>query len=65
MNKNQKIAMAEKNLKVKDIGFLLDLHPVYISNVFAGRYKSPKTREKIAEILCKPEVYLWPESHIN
>ncbi len=62
MNKNQRIALAEKDLKVKDLGFKLNLHSGYLSNVLAGRYKVPKTRERIAKILGKSEVYLWPES---
>lgn len=65
MNKNQKVAMAEKNLAVKDVGFLLNLHPAYLSGVFSGRYRSLAARKRICEILNKPESYLWPESHIN
>jgi lambda repressor-like predicted transcriptional regulator len=65
MNKNQRIAMAEKDLKIKDLGFKLNLHPGYLSNVLAGRYKVPKTRSRIAKILGKDETYLWPDGQIE
>jgi hypothetical protein len=61
MNKNQRIALAEKELQIKDIGNRLNKHSNYISNVFGGRYESPKLREKISKILGKPVSYLWPE----
>ena len=61
MNKNQKIALAEKELQIKDIGNLLNKHSNYISNILAGRYKSPKVRRQICEILGKPEEYIWPD----
>ena len=60
MNRNQKIALAEKDLAVKDLGNYLNMHSNYISGVLAGRYKSPELRKKISEILGKPEDYLWP-----
>ncbi len=65
MNKNQRIALAEKNLQVKDLGFLLNLHPTYLSGILAGRHKASMTRKKVADILGKSESYLWPESDIN
>ena len=65
MNKNQIIAMAEKGLKVKDLGFRLNRHPGYLSNVLSGRYKSPETRKNICKILDKPEHYLWPEAQTD
>ena len=61
MNHNQRVALAEKDLQVKDIGNKLDKHSAYITNVLSGRYKSPRLRKKISEILDKPEDYLWPE----
>ena len=60
MNRNQKIAFAEKELKVKDIGFKLNLHPGYIGSVLSGKHKTPKVRKEICEILEKEESYLWP-----
>ena len=60
MNKNQRIALAEKDLQVKDLGNRLNKHSGYITNVLAGRCKSPKLRKKISDILGKPEDYLWP-----
>ncbi len=61
MNRNQRIALAEKDLQVKDIGNRLDKHSAYITNVLSGRYRSPGLRKQICEILNKPENYLWPE----
>lgn len=61
MNKNQKIALAENNLLVRDLGSLLRKHPSYLSSVLSGKYKSPKTRKEIAHLLQKDESYLWPE----
>jgi len=61
MNKNQRIALAEKELQIKDIGNRLNKHSNYISSVFSGRYKSPKLREKISKILGKSVSHLWPE----
>jgi len=65
MNKNQKIALAEKDLTVKTLGFKLDLHPTYISFLLTGTLKPPKTRKRICEILEKPESYLWPKDKID
>jgi hypothetical protein len=62
MKKNQRVALAEKNLKVKDLGVILDLHPGYISSVLAGHYKSQATRQNIAKVLGKPKSFLWPEN---
>ena len=61
MNRNQRIALAEKDLQVKHLGQLLDKHPNYVSNVLSGRYPSPQLRKEIAKVLDKPEAYLWPE----
>jgi len=60
MNRNQRIALAERGLTVKGLGVELDLHPGYVSNVLAGRYEVPRTREKIAKALAKTTAYLWP-----
>jgi len=60
MNRNQRIALAEKDLQVKDIGNKLNKHSAYITNVLSGRFKPKKLREQICEILEKPESYLWP-----
>ena len=60
MNKNQRIALAEKNLKIKDLGFKLNLHPTYVSAVLKGLYMSKKTRKNICNMLEKPESFLWP-----
>ena len=62
MNKNQRIALAEKDIQVKELGFKLNLHPSYISSILGGHCKAPKTRKRIARILDKSEAYLWPES---
>jgi len=61
MNKNQKIALAEKELQIKDIGNILNKHSNYVGNVLSGRYKSSELRKKISNLLDKPESYLWPE----
>lgn len=61
MNRNQRIALAEKDLYVKDIGNRLNLHSAYVTNVLSGRYKPVETRKKICQILEKSESYLWPE----
>jgi hypothetical protein len=61
MNKMQKIALAEKDLLVKDLGNILNKHHNYVSNVLSGRYMSPNLRKKIAEILEKSESSLWPK----
>ncbi len=63
MNKNQRIALAEKDLQVKDLGNRLNKHSGYITNVLAGRCKSPRLRKKICVILDKPESYLWPDEN--
>ena len=63
MNKNQRVALAVKDLTVRRLGEILDRHPVYISNVLGGRYPSPDLREKIADILGEPVSHLWPEPH--
>ncbi|MBW2606383.1 MAG: hypothetical protein JRD05_01975 [Deltaproteobacteria bacterium] len=61
MNKNQRIALAEKDLQVKHLGQLLDRHPNHVSNVLSGKHLSPQLRKEIAKVLEKPESYLWPE----
>lgn len=61
MNKNQRIALAQADLQVKDLGNMLDKNSVSITNCLSGRLKSPGLRKKICEILEKPENYLWPE----
>lgn len=61
MNKNQRIALAEKDLQVKDVGNFLGCHSGHMTNILSGRYKSPKIRKKICEILGKSESYLWPD----
>ena len=63
MNRNQRIALAERDLQIKDLGNQLNKHSNYISNVLSGRYKSPELRKKIAEILKKPVTYLWPDEN--
>lgn len=65
MNKNQKIALAEKDLQVKDVGNILNKHSNYISNIFSGRYQSPALRIEICKILEKPEEYLWPKNELK
>jgi len=64
MNRHQKIALAEKDLQIKDIGNILNKHSNYISNIFSGRYRSPRLRKEISRILDKPESYLWPEDSV-
>ncbi len=61
MNKNQRVALAENDLQVKDIGNRLNKHSGYITNVLSGRYKSFGLRRQICEILGKEESYLWPD----
>lgn len=61
MNKNQRIALAQADLQIKDIGNMLNKNSVSITNCFSGRLKSPGLRKSICEILQKPESYLWPE----
>lgn len=63
MNRNQRIALAEKDIQVKDLGNRLNKHSNYISNVLSGRYKPHKLRKEICNILNKPESYLWPDDH--
>jgi hypothetical protein len=63
MNQNQRIALAEKNLQVKDLGFKLNLHPNHVSNTLAGRCKCSSTRKKICEILEREENFLWPQEN--
>lgn len=65
MNKNQRIALAEKELQIKDLSFKLNLHPNYVSNILAGRYRAEAARRKISEILEKPEEYLWPAEEMS
>jgi plasmid maintenance system antidote protein VapI len=60
VNKNQKIALAERDLQVKDLARILDKHANYISNVLSGRHKPPALRKKICSILGKSETHLWP-----
>jgi len=62
MNHNQRIALAERDLMVKDLGNRLNKHSAYITNVLSGRFKPKKLRGQICEILGKPEEYLWPEA---
>lgn len=61
MNRNQKIALAEKDLNVNRLAHLVNLHPSYVTSIFSGRCKSPGARKKISEKLDKPEKILWPE----
>jgi len=61
MNRNQRVALAEMDLQVKDIGNILGKNSVSITNCFSGRLKSPGLRRAISEILQKPENHLWPE----
>jgi hypothetical protein len=61
MNKNQKIALAENNLLVRDLGSILRKHPSYLSSVLSGKFRSPKARKEIAQVLQRDESYLWPE----
>ena len=61
MNKNQRIALAEKELNVKQLGQTLNKHPGYVGNVLSEIYPSPQLRKKISKVLGKPESYLWPE----
>jgi hypothetical protein len=63
MNQRQRVALAQKNLMVKDIGNRLNMNSGYISIVLSGRAKPRKLRQKIAEILGKPVEYLWPEDN--
>lgn len=65
MNRNQRIALAEKDLQVKDLGHLLDRHSGYISNVLSGHFKPIALRRKICELLEKEESYLWPEDALE
>lgn len=61
MNKNQRIALAEKEFSVKQLGQILNKHPGYVGNVLSGTYPSPQLRKKISKVLEKPESDLWPE----
>jgi len=61
MNHNQRLALAERDLMVKDLGHKLNKHCAYVTGVLSGRFKPPKLRRQIAEILEKPESFLWPE----
>ena len=63
MNKHQRIAMAEKDLKVKDLSGILNRTPQHVSNVLGGRFKCESLREKISQILEKPKSYLWPKQN--
>lgn len=65
MNKFQRMALAEKDLQVKDVGALLDRHSSYVSSVLSGKSPGAVLRGKISKILEKPESYLWPESDLN
>ena len=60
MNRNQRVALAKKDLTVKELRHQLDRHPNHVTGVLAGRYKSFELRKKISEILGKSEDYLWP-----
>jgi transcriptional regulator with XRE-family HTH domain len=61
MNQNQRIAMAEKDLSVRELSEKLNRTPQHISNVLGGRFKSFALRREIANILDRTENYLWPE----
>ncbi|BBO75201.1 hypothetical protein DSCW_26180 [Desulfosarcina widdelii] len=61
MNKNQRIAMAEKDLTVRKLSKILDRTEPHVSNVLGGRFKSPKLRERISLVLDKDVCHLWPE----
>ena len=61
MNRNQRIALAQADFQIKDLGVKLNRHSGYIGNVLAGRVKSPRLRKEISKILDKSESYLWPE----
>lgn len=63
MNNFQRIALAEKGLKLKDLCNVIDRTTPHVSNVLAGRFKSPGLRKKISVVLDKPESYLWPENY--
>ncbi len=65
MNRNQRIALAEKDLMVKDIGNYLNMNSAYITNVLSGRYKPKELRIKIAKILNKPVDFLWPKDTLS
>ena len=65
MNKNQKIALIETNLKLKDLAVLLDRHPGHLSAVFSGKYRAPETRKRIAQALGTSEAFLWPSDEIE
>jgi hypothetical protein len=60
MNRNQKIAMAKKDLSIKRLGQIIDRHPAYISSVFSGAVRSKALRKMICYVLQEPESYLWP-----
>lgn len=61
MNKNQRIALAEKDISVKQLGQTLNKHPGYVGSVLSGTYPSPQLRKEISKVLEKPESNLWPE----
>jgi hypothetical protein len=61
MNRFQRMALAEKDLAVKDLATLLDKHASYISSVLSGKFPGEMLRGKISKILQKPETYLWPD----
>lgn len=64
MNQNQRISLAEKNLKVLNLAEILERHPKYIYNVLSAKepqYKCEKMRKQIADVLDRSVRYLWPE----
>ena len=65
MNRNQRIALAEKDLNVQKLATRVGFHPCYVTSILSGRFKSPGARKKIASELDKPENLLWPEKMDN
>jgi hypothetical protein len=63
VTRNQRIALAEADLLVRDVAILLGYHAGHITNVLSGRYKSPKLREKICKVLNKSEDFLWGDEN--
>lgn len=61
MNRNQRIALAKKDLNVTELGKILDRSLHHVSNVLAGRYKCYELRKRISIVLGKPVSHLWPD----
>jgi transcriptional regulator with XRE-family HTH domain len=61
MNRALRIALAEKDLTVKELAKEIGRHPGYVSSVLCGFTVSAPAREAISRALRLPIDHLWPD----